>query len=70
MLAARAIGEASDFAENYARFGPRLKSHHRRSLSQTLARLACGEVCDERDDDCIAAMGAALVTAANEQSTG
>ena len=68
--AARAIGECADFAQNYARTGPRLTSHHRRTLPQTLARLECGEILDARDDDCIAAMGAALVAAANERSPG
>tara|TARA_R110002124_G_scaffold287334_2_gene473176 strand:+ start:2765 stop:3178 length:414 start_codon:yes stop_codon:yes gene_type:complete len=69
-MAARAIGEGSDFAQNYARTGPRLTSYHRRTLPQTLARLECGEILDARDDECIAAMGSALVAAANERSPG
>ena len=64
-MAARAIGEGSNFANSYARFGQRLTSHHRRTLPQALARLECGNVIDERDDNCIAAMGDALVDAAN-----
>lgn len=70
IMAARAIGEGSNFGENYARIGPRITSHHRRTLLQTLERLACGEVYDQRDDDCIAAMGDALVDAANKRSPG
>jgi len=70
IMAARAIGEGSNFADGYARIGPRITSHHRRTLPQTLARLECGNVIDERDDDCISAMGDALVTAANERSSG
>ncbi len=69
-MAARAISEGADFARNYARTGPRLTSHHRRTLPQTLARLECGDILDARDDDCIAAMGSALVAAANERSPG
>ena len=69
-MAARAIGEGGNFGDAYARIGPSLTSHHRRTLPQTLARLASGEVIDERDDVCIAAMGAALINAANERSPG
>ena len=69
-MAARAIGEGSDFGENYAHSGPRLTGHHRSTLPHTLARLACGEVFDERDDDCIAALGDTIVSAANERSPG
>jgi len=35
-----------------------------------LARIESGEVIDARDDDCIAAMGSALASAANERSPG
>ncbi|MFT6091329.1 hypothetical protein [Sulfitobacter sp.] len=69
-MAARAIGEGSDFGHTYARTGLCLTSHHRRTLPQTLARLECGEVLDARDDDCIAAMGDALVAEANAISPG
>jgi hypothetical protein len=69
-MAARAIGEGCNFGDAYARIGPSLTTHHRRTLPQTLARLECGNVIDERDDDCIAAMGDALVEAANERSAG
>tara|TARA_R110000850_G_scaffold81352_3_gene174841 strand:- start:2528 stop:2944 length:417 start_codon:yes stop_codon:yes gene_type:complete len=64
-LAARAISEGVQFGEYYARFGPDLAGYHRRTLPHTLSRLACGEPLDERDDDCIAAMGDALVCQAN-----
>lgn len=47
-----------------------LERRHRRTLPQTLERLACGEILEERDDECIAAMGDALVAAANERSSG
>jgi hypothetical protein len=65
MLAARAITEGMQFGEHYARVGPNLKAYHQRLLPHTLSRLACGEPFDERDDDCIAAMGDALVCQAN-----
>ncbi len=65
MSAARAIREGMQFGEHYARVGPSLKAYHQRSLPHTLSRLACGEPLDERDDDCIAAMGDALVCQAN-----
>ncbi len=70
IMVARAIEEGRSFGDAYAHFGPRLTSHHRRTLSQTLARLECGEVFDERDNDCIAAMGDALIAAANERFPG
>jgi hypothetical protein len=65
LLVARAIGEGSSFGDNYDSIGPRITNHHRRTLPQTLERLACGEVLDARDDECIAAMGTALVAEAN-----
>ena len=69
-MAARAIGEGNSFAESFAAFTSQLTGHHRRSLPKTLDRLTCGEVFDQRDDDCIAAMGAVLVNAANARSPG
>ena len=70
VMAARAINEGAAFADLYARIGPVLKSYHRRSLPHTLNRLACGEVFDAQDDDCISAMGEALVAAANDLHRG
>ncbi len=69
-MAARAISEGAKFADLYARFGPVLKSYHRRSLPHTLNRLACGEVFDVQDDECVSAMGEALIAAANDVLPG
>ncbi|MBB3995554.1 hypothetical protein GGR95_003211 [Sulfitobacter undariae] len=69
-MAARAINEGLSFGENYAFFGPELSTYHKRMLQDTLARLACGEVFDVRDDECVCAMGAALVSAANNLQPG
>ena len=69
-IAAKAISEGITFADHYDRLGPALTGLHRRSLPQTLLRLKAGDVLDERDDECIAAMGDALVQAANKLSSG
>jgi hypothetical protein len=69
-LAARSIREGKQFGEHFARFGPNLEGFHRRTLPHTLSRLACGEPLDERDDDCVAAMGEALVCQANKLCPG
>jgi hypothetical protein len=69
-MAARAISEGLSFGENYACFGPELRAHHKRLLPDTLARLECGEVFDDRDDECVNEMGAALVHAANTLQPG
>ncbi len=70
IMAARAIGEGAAFGENYARYGRALATSYRRELPQTLTRLECGDVFDVRDDDCIRAMGDALVVTANALCPG
>tara|TARA_R110000850_G_scaffold21488_3_gene63342 strand:- start:13749 stop:14171 length:423 start_codon:yes stop_codon:yes gene_type:complete len=69
-MAARAIGEGAVFAENYALSGPIPANLYRRVLPQTLSRLECGDVFDERDDGCIKAMGDVLVDTANALCPG
>ena len=69
-MVARAIGEGCNFADSYARTGLSLEGYHHRKLPETLARLDCGDVFDTRDDDCITAMGDALVAEANAISPG
>ena len=70
IMAARAISEGAAFGDNYARYRGALATSYRRVLPQTLTRLECGDVFDERDDGCIRAMGDALVVAANALSPG
>ncbi len=69
-MVARAIGEGCNFADSFARSGLSLEGYHHRKLPETLARLDCGDVFDTRDDDCITAMGDALLAAANAISPG
>ncbi|AML52803.1 hypothetical protein [Falsihalocynthiibacter arcticus] len=69
-MVARAINSGQAFGRDYAQSGPVLKSYHRRVLLQTLERLESGEVFEAQDDECISAMGSALVSAANDLRPG
>ena len=69
-LAACVIASAAAFAESCSLQGPSPEGPERRNFTRMIDRLACGEVLDERDDGCIAAVGHALVEAANERCVG
>ncbi len=69
-LAACVISSAAAFAESCVRHGPIPQGPERRSFARMVDRLEGGDVLDERDDACIAAVGQALVDAANSHCPG
>ncbi len=69
-LAAVVISYAAAFAESCARGAPVPKGHHRRTFPHMLERLARGDVLDDRDDSCLAAVGQSLIDEVNAIAPG